>query len=166
MSRGPDRSQPLNTLSVILYRYNPRAWTAWAKASQILANSCATSRGNDVRGYNPYLPHLVCLLYVLTRLFFLCFFLSFHSRTFTHSIGCIVVLTGVTDWVSDGNNIVRLSNGHPLLGEITGSGCMVGTSVATFCGGASLAEAAKRTADSPEDGRLARGDMLAAAVGG
>ena len=77
-----------------------------------------------------------------------------------------MVLTGVTDWVSDGQSVVKLSNGHPLLGEITGSGCMVGTSVATFCGGASMAEAARRPADSPEDGRLARGDMLSAAVGG
>ncbi|KAF7793804.1 hypothetical protein EIP86_004925 [Pleurotus ostreatoroseus] len=79
---------------------------------------------------------------------------------------CIVVLTGVTDWVSDGNVVVKLSNGHPLLGEITGSGCMVGTCVATFCGAVSMAEAAARPADAAEDGKLARGDMLLASVGG
>ncbi|OCH93095.1 TMP-TENI-domain-containing protein, partial [Obba rivulosa] len=78
---------------------------------------------------------------------------------------CIIVLTGVTDWVSDGTTVVKLSNGHPLLGDITGSGCMVGTSVATFCAGASLTAAATRSSDQ-EDGVLARGDMLAAAVGG
>ncbi|KAI0745504.1 Hydroxyethylthiazole kinase [Earliella scabrosa] len=78
----------------------------------------------------------------------------------------IVVLTGVTDYVSDGTTVVRLSNGHPLLGEITGSGCMVGTAVATFCGGGGLAEASKRAADAQEDAKLARGDMLVAAVGG
>ena len=80
--------------------------------------------------------------------------------------GAIVVLTGVTDYVSDGTTVVRLSNGHPLLGEITGSGCMVGTAVATFCGGVGLAEASKRAADAQEDAKLARGDMLVAAVGG
>lgn len=81
-------------------------------------------------------------------------------------IGSIVVLTGVTDWVSDGNTVVRLSNGHSFLGEITGSGCMVGTSVATFCGGASLAANSLRTEDAVEDGKLVRGDMFLAAIGG
>ncbi|RPD78212.1 Hydroxyethylthiazole kinase [Lentinus tigrinus ALCF2SS1-7] len=78
----------------------------------------------------------------------------------------IIVLTGVTDYVSDGTTVVRLSNGHPLLGEITGSGCMVGTAVATFCAGASMAEASKRAPEAPEDAKLVRGDMLVAAVGG
>ncbi|CDO76183.1 hypothetical protein BN946_scf185037.g6 [Trametes cinnabarina] len=78
----------------------------------------------------------------------------------------IVVLTGVKDYVSDGTIVVRLSNGHPYLGEITGSGCMVGTAVATFCAGASMGAASQRNDDAPEDGRLVRGDMLAAAIGG
>ncbi|PIL34226.1 hypothetical protein GSI_03937 [Ganoderma sinense ZZ0214-1] len=78
----------------------------------------------------------------------------------------IVVLTGVTDYVSDGTTVVRLSNGHPLLGEITGSGCMVGTSVATFCAGASMAEAVNRPSNAAEDAKLVRGDMLVAAIGG
>lgn len=81
-------------------------------------------------------------------------------------VGAIIVLTGVTDYVSDGTTVVRLSNGHSLLGEITGSGCMVGTSVATFCGGASMAEASKRAPDAQEDAKLVRGDMFVAAIGG
>lgn len=76
------------------------------------------------------------------------------------------MLTGVTDYVSDGTTVVRLSNGNPLLGEITGSGCMVGTAVATFCAGASAAAAAARSGEEPEDAKLVRGDMLVAAVGG
>ena len=88
------------------------------------------------------------------------------GKTNLPATGAIVVLTGVTDYVSDGTTVVRLSNGHPLLGEITGSGCMVGTAVATFCGGVCLAEASKRAADAQEDAKLARGDMLVAAVGG
>ncbi|KAI0356149.1 Hydroxyethylthiazole kinase [Trametes cingulata] len=78
----------------------------------------------------------------------------------------IIVLTGVKDYISDGTVVVRLSNGHPLLGEITGSGCMVGTAVATFCAGASVQAASHREADAPEDAKLVRGDMLVAAVGG
>lgn len=77
-----------------------------------------------------------------------------------------MVLTGVTDWVSDGTTVVRLPNGHRLLGEITGSGCMVGTAVATFCAGASMAANAERPADAEEDGTLVRGDMFLASIGG
>lgn len=80
--------------------------------------------------------------------------------------GSIVVLTGVMDYVSDGTTVVRLSNGHPLLGKITGSGCIVGTAIATFCAGASMAEGEHRLPNLAEDAKLVRGDMLAAAVGG
>lgn len=72
----------------------------------------------------------------------------------------------MTDYVSDGTTVVRLSNGHPFLGEITGSGCMVGTAVATFCAGASMAKAANRLPNAAEDAKLVRGDMLVAAIGG
>ena len=82
-------------------------------------------------------------------------------------LGCIIVLTGVVYCVSDGETVIKLSNGNALLGKITGSGCMVGTSVATFCAGASLgAREARSPEDAAEDGRLVKGDMLLAAVGG
>ncbi|OSX66223.1 hypothetical protein POSPLADRAFT_1132039 [Postia placenta MAD-698-R-SB12] len=72
---------------------------------------------------------------------------------------CIVVLSGKTDYVSDGTTVVSLNNGHPLLGDITGSGCMLGTCIAIFCAAASM-EA------TPEDGKLVSGDMFIAAIGG
>lgn len=72
--------------------------------------------------------------------------------------GCVIILTGRTDWVSDGKIVVKLDNGHKLLGNITGSGCMLGTCVATFCAAASA------TAQSEEG--LVGGDMVAASVGG
>jgi thiamine-phosphate diphosphorylase/hydroxyethylthiazole kinase len=79
-------------------------------------------------------------------------------------LGCIVGMTGAVDWVSDGKHVVRLTNGHPLLGKITGSGCMVGTSVATFCGALSMAAKAKleKAASNP----LADGDMFVATIAG
>lgn len=73
---------------------------------------------------------------------------------------CIIVLTGITDYVSDGFAVVKLDNGHKLLGDITGSGCMVGTCVAVFCA------AAASTDKLQIDETLANGDMLSAAVGG
>jgi thiamine-phosphate diphosphorylase / hydroxyethylthiazole kinase len=39
----------------------------------------------------------------------------------------VVVMTGATDFVSDGVRTFAVSNGHELLGRITGSGCVLGT---------------------------------------
>lgn len=44
----------------------------------------------------------------------------------------VVLMTGATDYLSDGTRTYGISNGHPLLGDITGSGCTVGTTVAAF----------------------------------
>ena len=72
-------------------------------------------------------------------------------------------MTGVVDWVSDGTHVVRLKNGHPLLGEITGSGCMAGSSVATFCGALSMAS--KAESEKPSN-PLVDGDMFVATIAG
>lgn len=73
-------------------------------------------------------------------------------------------MTGEQDYISDGSLTVKLSNGSPLLGDITGSGCLAGSTVATFCG----AEAKRETNSTPskDAGSLASGDMLVAAIGG
>jgi thiamine-phosphate diphosphorylase / hydroxyethylthiazole kinase len=41
----------------------------------------------------------------------------------------IVVMTGETDYVSDGTAVVRIHNGHKFLGEVTGTGCSLGTAI-------------------------------------
>jgi thiamine-phosphate diphosphorylase/hydroxyethylthiazole kinase len=41
----------------------------------------------------------------------------------------VVVMTGATDFVSDGVRTFAVSNGHELLGRITGSGCVLGTTI-------------------------------------
>jgi thiamine-phosphate diphosphorylase / hydroxyethylthiazole kinase len=56
--------------------------------------------------------------------------------------------------------VIRLDNGHELLGHITGSGCMVGTCVAVFCA------AAASTVEVRTDKKLVDGDMLSGAIGG
>jgi len=72
---------------------------------------------------------------------------------------CVVVMTGPVDWVSDGYNTFSLHNGHPLLADITGSGCMAGTLVATYCAGANLLT-------DDQHGWLVKGDMLVGAITG
>jgi len=45
----------------------------------------------------------------------------------------VVVITGKRDIVSDGVRVLGIDNGHPMLQNITGSGCMVTTVIAAFC---------------------------------
>ncbi|KAF5393197.1 hypothetical protein D9757_000533 [Collybiopsis confluens] len=74
---------------------------------------------------------------------------------------CVVVLTGKTDYVSDGASVAVLSNGHGLLGNITGSGCMAGSCIASFCAAAVAQEGA-----DPKEPKLVPGDVFLAAIGG
>jgi len=41
----------------------------------------------------------------------------------------VVVMTGVIDYLSDGERTYAVENGHELLGKITGSGCVLGTTI-------------------------------------
>ncbi|KAH8551256.1 Hydroxyethylthiazole kinase family-domain-containing protein [Umbelopsis sp. PMI_123] len=45
---------------------------------------------------------------------------------------CVVGMTGVIDYVSDGQRVIALENGHELMASITGSGCMATTVVGCF----------------------------------
>ncbi|KAH0565591.1 hypothetical protein GP486_001006 [Trichoglossum hirsutum] len=43
----------------------------------------------------------------------------------------VVLMTGPTDFLSDGERTFAISNGHEYLGKITGSGCTLGTTIAS-----------------------------------
>lgn len=45
---------------------------------------------------------------------------------------CIVLMTGATDYLSDGVSVLAISNGSPLLGRITGSGCALGAVISSY----------------------------------
>lgn len=44
----------------------------------------------------------------------------------------VVLMTGSTDYLSDGDRTYAIRNGHSYLGNITGSGCTLGTTIASF----------------------------------
>ena len=44
----------------------------------------------------------------------------------------VVLMTGKTDYLSDGERTYSIKNGHHYLGNITGSGCTLGTTIAAF----------------------------------
>ena len=48
--------------------------------------------------------------------------------------GTVVAVTGPTDILANGDRTLAVSNGHPLLSRITGSGCMLSAVAGAFCG--------------------------------
>ncbi len=54
------------------------------------------------------------------------------ARGFATACGCTAAVTGPVDVVSDGRRLARISNGHPLLGRVVGTGCMSSTMVGCF----------------------------------
>jgi len=46
------------------------------------------------------------------------------ARTFARETGITVVMSGATDIISDGKQVLLVENGHPLMGGISGTGCM------------------------------------------
>ena len=54
------------------------------------------------------------------------------ARSAARSLGVIASVTGPVDHVSDGDGMLAVSNGHPLLAAITGTGCMSSTVTGCF----------------------------------
>ena len=46
--------------------------------------------------------------------------------------GAVVAITGKQDILSDGRRLALVDNGHPMLGTVTGTGCMATTMIAAF----------------------------------
>ncbi|MGZ4291730.1 MAG: hydroxyethylthiazole kinase [Gaiellaceae bacterium] len=53
------------------------------------------------------------------------------ARTAARTLGLVASVTGAIDHVSDGERVVSVANGHPLMASITGTGCM--SSAITGC---------------------------------
>lgn len=54
------------------------------------------------------------------------------TRTFAQDTGITVVMSGATDIISDGKRVFLVENGHPIMGGISGTGCMA-SSVTGVC---------------------------------
>jgi hydroxyethylthiazole kinase len=49
-------------------------------------------------------------------------------------LGVPVAITGPEDFITNGNRIVRVTNGHPLMASVTGTGCGATAVIAAFSG--------------------------------
>ncbi|MDR0316764.1 MAG: hydroxyethylthiazole kinase [Treponema sp.] len=58
------------------------------------------------------------------------------AKELAQKLGCVVVVSGAVDTVSDGTKIILVENGHPMLGNLTGTGCMCSSLIGSFCGAA------------------------------
>jgi len=49
------------------------------------------------------------------------------------TLGLTVAVSGATDIVTDGKHALLVGNGHPLMGSISGTGCMAASVTGAFC---------------------------------
>lgn len=50
--------------------------------------------------------------------------------------GAVIAVSGPVDFLTDGERVLRLANGHKLLTKVTGGGCALGAVMAAFLGAA------------------------------
>ena len=65
----------------------------------------------------------------------------------------VAVASGETDVIADSNGVYELSAGDPMMGQVVGTGCMLGVTLATFAGGLGL----ERPLESALSGTVAFG---------
>lgn len=56
------------------------------------------------------------------------------GRQLSRKVGAITVTTGAVDIVADPANAFVIRNGHPFLGKVSGTGCMLSAMIGAFCG--------------------------------
>ena len=57
------------------------------------------------------------------------------AQAVAESADTVVVASGDTDIVATADNAYRVAAGHEMMGEVVGTGCILGGTVASFCGG-------------------------------
>lgn len=54
------------------------------------------------------------------------------ARALARASGAIVAMTGVVDYVTDGDRVTAIRNGHPMMARVTGLGCTATAIVGAF----------------------------------
>lgn len=54
-------------------------------------------------------------------------------KALSKKTGAVICVTGPTDYVSDGEKVYVIENGHPMMANVTGTGCSSTTAVAVYC---------------------------------
>lgn len=51
----------------------------------------------------------------------------------SQKLGCIIAITGKQDIIAQGERVYRIDNGHAILSQVTGTGCMATSLIACYC---------------------------------
>jgi hydroxyethylthiazole kinase len=54
------------------------------------------------------------------------------AKQFAHRYKCVVVVTGPQDIITDGRRVFLVKNGHALMANVVGTGCMAASVIGTF----------------------------------
>lgn len=54
------------------------------------------------------------------------------AKRLARRFDAVVIVTGAVDIITDGQETCTVSNGHPMMSKITGTGCMTGSLIASF----------------------------------
>jgi hydroxyethylthiazole kinase len=54
------------------------------------------------------------------------------ARELARQLHTTLAITGPVDQVTDGNQVIRVANGHPLMGYVTGTGCTATVAIGAF----------------------------------
>lgn len=59
------------------------------------------------------------------------------ARQLSQELSCVIAITGKQDIIAQGDRVCCIDNGHAILSQVTGTGCMATSLIACFCGVAS-----------------------------
>ncbi|MBW2193095.1 MAG: hydroxyethylthiazole kinase, partial [Deltaproteobacteria bacterium] len=54
------------------------------------------------------------------------------AKVLAGELNAVLAITGPVDLVTDGDRVLRISNGHPLMGYVTGTGCTATVTIGAF----------------------------------
>jgi hydroxyethylthiazole kinase len=54
------------------------------------------------------------------------------AKILAGELNSVLAVTGQTDLITDGKHVIRVSNGHPLMGYVTGAGCTATATIGAF----------------------------------
>ena len=54
------------------------------------------------------------------------------AKILAGELNSVLAVTGQTDLITDGNHAIRVSNGHPFMGYVTGAGCTATATIGAF----------------------------------
>jgi hydroxyethylthiazole kinase len=85
------------------------------------------------------------------------------ARALATARQCVVAVSGVVDYVTDGAEVIAVPGGHPLMTKVTGVGCALGALMAAF---RAVDDSALHAAAAASTALAAAGERAAARVSG